>query len=232
MADRRPRMRGNDPKFDAARTYPGMRKLVLRGETWHWRFGNHMSIRDPRGQGWNVSLSEMLGRNWDDLERASWKRSLSVEPSEVIDHIERRILGYTNQDGFPTESPWRGHQVPVRDGWVAVDGPRGVWQVRHGVWITDIRSPEDVKMQARTYEILGMDIHDWTTIKVEHMKSLGTSLDDLAMAERAKPYHLQTDKVRLLMEYEAPATPIPTIEQLREYIVRHVAVPLAAAQAA
>lgn len=222
MADRRPRVRGDDPALNRPRSYPGMRKLVIRGETWHWRFGNHMTIRDPEGIGRNVSLSEMLGRDWGDLERAAWKGSLAVDPSQIVQHIERKVLGYTDAEGFPVGSPWRGHQAPVREGWIAVDGPRGTWQVRHGVWVTDIRSPEDVRTQARTYRILGMDIHDWTGIKIAHMESLGTSFDEIAALERRKPYGLQTDRVRLLMEYEAPATPIPTMAQLREYIVSNV----------
>ena len=229
MPDRKKRVRGNDPALSAPRRRPGMRSLSIRGETWSWRFGNHLAIRGPDDRSHSVDLTEVLGCDWNDIERAAWKRSLAVEPSRIVDHIDRRILGYTDQDGFPLGSPWRGHQAAVREGWTAFEGPRGTWQARPGVWITDIRSPEDVPVQARTYQILGMDIHEWTGIKVAQMEANGHTFDEYAALVRERAGGERVDRVRLLMEYEAPGTPVPTVAQLRAYVEAEIACERAAA---
>lgn len=72
----------------------------------------------------------------------------------------------------------------------------------------------------RTYEILGMEIGEWTAAKVAHMAEQGTSLEKLRLAEREKPWNRQIDPVRLLMEYDAPTIPVPGIEQLSRHVTR------------
>lgn len=205
----------NERKYRVPR---GMRRLEIRGETWHWRYGRQISIRDPHGVGHQVTVEEILGMTSEDVEDARYDRRLSVEPSRVVDHIDRCIAGYTDRGGFPAGSRWAGHQAQVRDGWIGFEGPRGTWQAKPGVWHTSIRSPEDVETSARTYDVLDMPLDDWVGIKIAHMKEQGTSLDQLRIEDRRKPYARRTNPVELLMEYDAPAIPVPNAASLARFV--------------
>lgn len=200
----------------------GSRKLVIRGEVWFWRFGHTLDIRDSKGNGHKAELTDVLGRDWDEIERASWKRSLAVDPCQIVDHINRRILGYDDAVGFPKGSPWRRHQAEIRRGWVSFEGPRGAWQAKLSPWIVDLRSPEDVGSQARLNEILGLTTDQWIDIKVADLAAEGLTVDDLWRIEQAKPHDQRQERIQVLLNYPAPSVPTPTMKQLGDYAMRHV----------
>lgn len=200
----------------------GARKLVIRGEVWFWRFGHYIDIRDSKGNGYKAELTDVLGRTWEDLERAAWKRNLAVDPSCIVDHINRRILGYDDAIGFPKGSPWRRHQTEIRNGWIAFEGPRGTWQAKINPWIVDLRSPEDVGSQARLNEILDITTEQWIDIKVADLAAEGMTVDELWRREKAKPQEERQERIQVLLNYPAPSVPNPTAQQLGDYVVRHV----------
>jgi len=216
------RERKAPPRGKAEPQRRGSRRLVIRGETWSWRFGHTLDIRDAKGNGHKADLTEVLGRDWEDIERASWKRSLAVDPSQIVDHIDRRILGYDDAMGFPPGSPWHRHQAEVRSGWTAFTGPRGTWQARITPWICDIRSPEDVGSTARINEILGITTDAWADIKVADLAAEGMTVDDLWRAERDKPHDQRRDRIEVFLGHPSPSVPHPTARQLEEYVVRHI----------
>lgn len=59
------------------------------GEVWSWRFGNHVAIRTPDNKKtYVVSLTEITGWSWDDLERAEWKGYWpEIGPQLIKDYI-------------------------------------------------------------------------------------------------------------------------------------------------
>lgn len=199
----------------------GSRRLVIRGETWTWRFGHVIDIRDAEGKGHKADLAEVLGGDREDVERASWKRNLTVDPSLIVDHINRRILGYDDAMGFPAGSRWHRHQAAMRDGWIAFAGPRGIWQARITPWLCDIRSPEDVGSVARIYEMLEITIDEWTDIKVADMAAEGLTVDDLWRIEQAKPNGGRA-RIETFLGHPSPSVPTPTSRQLEDHVVRHI----------
>lgn len=200
----------------------GSRRLVIRGETWTWRFGHVIDIRDADGNGHKADLTEVLGSDWDEIERASRKRNLAVDPSLIVDHIDHQILGYDDAMGFPAGSRWHRHQAAMRTGWTAFAGPRGIWQARITPWLCDVRSPEDVGSVARIHEMLGISIDEWTDIKVADLAAEGMTVDDLWRIEQAKPHDQRREQIETFLGYPSPSVPTPTGRQLEDYVVRHV----------
>lgn len=200
-----------------------MRRLVISGETWHWRYGHYIDIRDPQGKGHRVSLAKLLGTDWDGVERADNKGYLRVEPSVIVDHIQRNILGYDDVAGYPKGVVGHRTQAAIRKGWTSFCGPRGQWQAQCSPWIVKFHSPEDVVYEARAYTILGMSVDEWMDIKAADLAAIGSSFDAMWMAERQKPADQQTPRIQLTMEYDAPSMPKPTQRQLEDYVMRHIA---------
>lgn len=211
-----PRERSTEPQRR------GSRRLVIRGEAWTWRFGHVIDIRDAEGKGHKADQTEVLGSDWEEIERATWKRNLTVDPSLIVDHINRRILGYNDAMGFPAGSRWHRHQAAVRTGWIPFAGPRGTWQARITPWLCDVRSPEDVGSVARIYEMLAISTDEWTDIKVADLAAEGLTVDDLWRIERAKPHDQRKERIETFLGHPSPSVPTPTSRQLEEYVVRHI----------
>lgn len=222
MGDRQRRERHDDPSIGTVRIPRGMRKLVVSGQTWHWRFGNVIDIRDAEGKGHKVSLAELLDDTWDGVERAKHKRYLRANPALVVEHIQRWILGYDDLTGFPKESPHHRHQAEIRKGWVAFPGPRGMWQMKPAPWILVIHSPEDVRHEARCNEVLGMSVDEWVDIKAADLEAIGSSFEELWKANRALPEDRRRHQVDVMMSYDAPSMPKPTARQLEDYVLREI----------
>lgn len=222
MGDRIRKVRSDDPRA-AERAIPhGMRKLVIGGQTWLWRFGNHVDIRSPDGTGHRVTLAELLGASWDEIERAEHKRYLRVDPSAIVSHIQRTILGYDDLTGYPAGTPGHGSQAAIRKGWVAFAGPRGMWQTKLDPWILQIHSPEDVRHEARLNEVLGISVDEFVDIKDRDLKAIGSSFDKLWLEERERPGGKRRHQVEVMMSYDAPSMPKPTPRELENYVVRNI----------
>lgn len=222
MGDRKHKVRGDDPAFDEPKIQRGMRRLVIAGETWLWKFGNHVDIRDPQGKGHRVTLADLLGVTWDEVERAEHKRYLRVDPSSIVDHIQRAILGFDDVMGYPEGTPGHRHQAEPRKGWMPFNGPRGTWQAKLDPWIIEIHSPEDVKYEARANEVLGMTVDAWVDIKDRDLKAIGSCFDDLWKAEKLKAQDKQRHRIEVMMRYDAPSMPKPTASQLEDHVLRRI----------
>lgn len=152
----------------------GMRTLSIRGETWSWRFARHIRIDDPQGRSHVFSLPEFSGLDWNHHERARWKGyEYAVTPGRIVDFVNRRILGYTDAEGFPGATSTRAEPAPRDTSWRAVQGPRGTWWWRPGIPDCEILSPEDVKTVHRFYLISGMDPESYIRIMLGRLESAG-----------------------------------------------------------
>lgn len=232
MGDKTRRIRGNDPKFSEARVPRGMRRLDVNGERWLWRVaGSSLEIRDALGVTTTVRLGELLGLSHCGLEDAYEHKQVKVTPSIVADRIRRRVHGYTDSAGYPVGSPGHGLRIPVRQGWLPFEGPRGTWQARCGVWVVDILTPEGVEHQARSYDVLGLDVGAWMGIKIAHLESIGSSLDQMRSEYRAE-HGWAGDWMHAWMDYDVPTMPRITPEMLTEHVVRAIVGPAVRAMAA
>lgn len=64
------------------------------GEVWTYRVGNGLVLVRPPDlhTTYHVSLTEITGMSWDDLERGQWKGWWSgMGPQEVKDYIDRHL---------------------------------------------------------------------------------------------------------------------------------------------
>lgn len=185
----------------------GMRRLVVAGSTWHWRYGDPIIVRAPDGTRTRIPLATLTGMCIASIERAAEKRNLSVRPSDVAAWIARNILGYTDRGGYPASA----HAMPLaapQPGTLSVLGPRGRWRWRAGPWTTTIVSPEGVACDVRTYELLGMTLEEWTTTKSELIRRT---------KEPVRALLRQTDTLRLL-DCDVPGMPTPGEAEVSKWI--------------
>lgn len=232
MGDKIRRIRGNDPKFSEERVPRGMRCIEVNGEHWLWRVVRHaVEIRSPLGTTTTIRMEELLGMNGRSLEDAYEHKQVKVTPSIVADRIRRDEHGYTDSAGYPVGSPGHGLRIPVRQGWLAFEGPRGTWQARCGVWVVDILTPEGVEHQARAYDVLGLDVGTWMGMKVEHLKSIGSSVGQLRI-EHHRKHGWTADWMHAWMEYDAPTIPRIKADMLTDHVARVIVGPAVRALAA
>jgi hypothetical protein len=198
-----------------------MRRLVIRGETWGWRFGRAVSIRSPDGRGFRVDLRDLTGMDWNEIERGTHKRYFSIEPQRIVDHVDRTILGYDDARGFPKGVLPRGWRPELRQGWSGVEGPRGLWQWRPAPWIVQIRSPEDVSHEVRVYDLLDMTVDEWADLKAASIVASGSTVDDEIRRARARRGFGRGAEG--FLDWDAPGLPQPTAEQVRGHVERLVA---------
>lgn len=204
MADRKPRSRTRE-----ARPLPGHRRLVIRGRLWQWRFGKSIRIVSPEGVSTHVALTDFTGMSWDDLERADWKGyTTPVTPRSIRDHIERRILGYTDAGGFPPGSPERGRFETPGDGWRPVRGPRGTWHWKDGPCDIEVMSPEGVVTTHRAYLATGMGVDEWMRAKMDDLAANGLTMRDFDISNRVSDFLMRP----------VAAIPSPTDAQVERLI--------------
>lgn len=197
----------------------GMRRLVIRGETWGWRFGREVPIAAPDGRRFRVDLRELTGLDWYDIERGTHKRYFSTEPQQVVSYIDRTLLGYVDATGFPRGVLPQDWRPELRDGWVGVHGPRGLWQWKPHPWLVQLRSPEDVSRTVRIYNLLDMHVDEWADIKAAAIVASGSTVDDEIRRARQKD---MTTSVEGFFGWEGPGLPKPTEKQVLAYIGRMI----------
>jgi hypothetical protein len=194
----------------------GYRRLVLRGETWAWRYGKTVQIIAPSGARHRVELTVLKDCTWDDIERGKWKRYHSVEPAEIVGYINRSILGYQDASGFPAGVVPAGYQMPPIPEAIAVTLPsRGIWQCKAGEWLVDIFSPEGVKSTHRIYDLLGLTVDQWMDLKVEALAAAGETVDSIRLKTP-----LTEDRLRAVFEFPAPNIPKPSAQQVGDFVAR------------
>lgn len=226
MAERRRKERYDDPARNVPTAPRGMRRLVVHGRTWHWRFGNEIDVRDPDGRGHRVTLCDLFGKTWQEIERDGHKRNLRADPSLIVNHIQRVILGYDDLAGYPPGCPEHGSQVDVRKGWHPFKGPRGIWQARVKPFVYELRSPEDVVSWAKEYTVLELGVEAWMDIKVADLATQGLTFDDLWISERQKAQG-RRDPIEITMCHPCPSMPKPTDDQLERYVIENIIAPAA-----
>jgi hypothetical protein len=197
----------------------GMRRLVIRGETWGWRFGRDVPIVAPDGRRFRVDLRDLTGLDWYEIERGTHKRYFSAEPQRIVSYIDRTLLGYTDGSGFPRGVLPRDWRPELRRGWVGIHGPRGLWQWRPHPWMIQLRSPEDVSSEARIYHLLGMSVEEWADMKAAAIVAAGSTVDD--ELRRTGENGTRTG-VEGFFGWEGPGLPVPTDRQVLAYIGRMV----------
>jgi len=195
----------------------GMRRLVIRGETWGWRFGRDVPIVAPDGRRFKVDLRDLTGLDWNEIERGTHKRYFSTEPQQVVSYIDRTLLGYTDGAGFPRgvlPADWR---PALRKGWLGVHGPRGLWQWRPHPWVIQLRSPEDVSSETRIYHLLDMTVNEWAGIKAAAIVASGSTVDAEIRRPRENGMRASVDG---FFGWEGQGLPEPTGKQVLAYIGR------------
>lgn len=198
----------------------GMRRLTIRGETWGWRFGREVPIVAPDGRRFRIDPRELTGLDWHSIERGTHKRYFSTSPQQVVDYIDRTLLGYTDAVGFPPGVLPNGWSPSLRDGWIGVAGPRGLWQWKPSPWIVQMRSPEDVSHVCRLYHLLDMEVGEWADIKAAAIVASGSTVDD----------EMRKARTRLgighspdgFLDWDGPGLPFPTERQVLDYVGRLV----------
>jgi len=199
-----------------ATTLPrGMRKLVIRGETWGWRFGREVPIIAPDGRRFKIDLRDLTGMNWDEIERGTHKRYFSTEPQKIVSYIDRTLLGYTDADGFPRGVLTGDWRPELRKGWVGVHGPRGLWQWKPHPWAIQLRSPEDVSSSVRMYHMLDMTVDEWADVKAAAIIASGSTVDDEIRKARGRD---MSASVEGFFGWEGPGLPEPSERQVLAYI--------------
>lgn len=197
----------------------GMRRLVIRGETWGWRFGREVPIVAPDGRRFKIGLQELTGRDWDSIERGTRKRCFSTRPGQVASYIDRTLLGYTDARGFPPGVLPRNWRPSLHGGWIGLQGPRGLWQWRPHPWVIQLRSPEDVSSDARIYDVLDMDLGEWADIKAAAIVASGSTVDD----EMRRAAQHGGRAAEGFLDWDGPGLPVPSEKQVLAHIERMVA---------
>jgi len=195
----------------------GMRRLVIRGETWGWRFGQDVPIVAPDGRRFKVDLRDLTGLDWNEIERGTHKRYFSAEPQRVVSYIDRTLLGYTDASGFPRGVLPRDWRPELRKGWIGVHGPRGLWQWKPHPWVIHLRSPEDVSTMTRIYHLLDMPVDEWADIKAAAIVAAGSTVD--AEIRRGREKDMRSS-VEGFFGWEGQGLPHPTEKQVLAYIGR------------
>lgn len=196
----------------------GMRRLTIRGETWGWRFGRDVPIVAPDGRRFKIDLRDLTGLDWHGIERGTHKRYLSTTPRQIVDYIDRTLLGYTDARGFPPGILPRDWSTPVREGWIGVQGPRGLWQWKPSPWIIEVRSPEDVLHVARIYDLLDMDVGEWADIKAAAIVASGSTVDaEMRKANQLVGMGRSPDG---FLNWDGPGLPSPSERQFLAYVDR------------
>lgn len=185
----------------------GMRRVVVAGQDWHWKFGSPITVRGPTGEGHRIELSDIKGMNAAAIDRAGDKKCLSVSPGEVSAWIARRILRYTDRRGFP-DSIGAVPLTAPQPGTLSVTGPRGRWRWHAGPWNTTIVSPEGVATEIRTYALLGMTMEQWIETKSELIRNLRDPVKGLLR---------QGDTLRLI-DCDVPGMPIPDAARISAWV--------------
>ncbi|MFZ3482041.1 hypothetical protein [Sphingomonas sp. 3-13AW] len=198
-----------------------MRRLIIRGETWGWRFGREISIATPRGGRFKVDLPTFNGVGWDEVERGFRKKYFGITPSQVVEYINRTLLGYTDISGFPQGVLPRNWSPPVREGCHSVEGPRGLWQWKPAPWLVELRSPEDVAHVARIYHLHDMTVDEWADLKVAAIVASGSSVDQEML--KAKAEHGYGCAAKGFFEWEGPGLPSLTNQHVAAYLNRLIA---------
>ena len=197
----------------------GMRRLVIRQETWGWRFGRVIPIVHPDGQRTNVDIRTLTEMNWDEMERGSRKGYFSIEPHQIASYINRKLLGYLDATGFPrgvVPLEWRPE---LRKGWIGLQGPRGLWQWKPHPWVVRMYGPEDVMISARIYNLLDMHLDEWADVKEAAIVGSGSTVD--AEMRRGRQKDMRSG-VEGFFEWEGPGVPIPSETQVRAFLERLV----------
>jgi len=69
-----------------------MRKVHINNQEWKYKIGKqHLVIESPLGEKQVVPFNELMNMNWNDIERATWKRYFIIKPSDVKNYIESHI---------------------------------------------------------------------------------------------------------------------------------------------
>lgn len=209
MPDRIRKQRFDDPaRRTSPRTMKG-RRLVIRGQVWIWNGVDRIRIQGPDGTDHRVRLTEFSGLDWNSLERVAWKRpAYEITPWRVVDHIDRRILGYTDRNGFPKGVIPDGWEADVPHGSRPVPGPRGTWHW----WIDDriaiLQSPEGVRTWHRVHQFCGMSEKDFLEARIEAARETRTDFDPTRTM----------DWIQECLRTPCEAAPDPVDEQVRAFI--------------
>jgi hypothetical protein len=62
-------------------------------ETWSYSISSFgVQIRSPKGETTKVSMPDFTGWNWDEIERAHWKKYwLKIGPKDIKDYITKNL---------------------------------------------------------------------------------------------------------------------------------------------
>jgi hypothetical protein len=216
MPDPKQRTRGGDVAANGRleRTRKGMRRLVVRGETWWWKRASTVRIESPKGDTTNVRITDFTNKDWSTLEdEAEHCGGTPVTPRDVKDWIDRAILGYTDHAGFPKGVLPKGHVEPARKCWRSVEGPRGTWWYRRGECDGRISSPEGVETLHRVFILNGMGMEAWMKAKKAAVEAAGLSFADFGR-----------DRMDRLWNFPVPGMKQPTDAQLETFIKGTLAV--------
>ena len=69
----------------------GRRPITVGGMNWRYRVGKHYCVAkaEDTGEGRKISLADLTGMSWSDVDRGQWKRWFHVTPKQVADWLAR-----------------------------------------------------------------------------------------------------------------------------------------------
>jgi hypothetical protein len=70
----------------------GRRTIVVTGREWKYRVGMAYVVAKATdtGEGRRISLNKLTGMDNHEIERAMWKHSFHVTPSQIADWLSRK----------------------------------------------------------------------------------------------------------------------------------------------
>ncbi len=171
------------------------RKIMIRGEEWGWMHGYPVLIRDPKGKTHKFMLAPL-----DE------KHSSPITPGYIADVINRKIIGYSPQTGFPKGVLPYDHTFGPVPSYHRLSGPRGTWWVRVSPFVVSFFSPEGIEERVSPELIFG---ESWVS---KQMERLGDFSDDHPRIENYTSTRAFIDDVALLSH------PRPDFSALRKFI--------------
>lgn len=68
-----------------------MRKLIVNDKQYEYRIGKQNTVIRYNGKSVIVDHREMIGIDWNDIERGRWKKWFSIKPKDIVEYIQRII---------------------------------------------------------------------------------------------------------------------------------------------
>lgn len=186
---------------------PRGRQLNHRGRKWQWKFGDPLLIWDDKDTKHFFHLHQIFGYG---VDRDREKRNFALRPKQVVEVIDRFILGYDDRKGFPPGVLPEDFVVARKQGYEIVAGPRGKWQVSTSFFFNTIISPEGIEYHPPAEELMGKE---WVDAMMAFIR------EHAAVVREANPDMKVMDAWEAAKDTLTP--PKPNFKAIRAYLQEH-----------